>query len=205
MNDKLRAAHDKLQGAVAEIVSGDEWKGMLKVASKFHRYSFNNHLMIFLQRPDATVVAGFNRWKSLGRFVKKGEKGIAIFAPCRYKAKVETDAGEEQTVQQIRGFRVVHVFDISQTEGEDLPDLDAVRPKLLDVGAPDGIWDALVMQADAAGFEVIRNQRGSENGYCDFSSKQIAVRPDVTTAQAVKTLIHELGHALLHSEELPRS
>ena len=73
-NDKLRAAHDKLQEAVAEIVSGEEWKRMLQVASKFHNYSFNNQLMIFLQRPDATVVAGFNRWKSLGRFVKKGEK-----------------------------------------------------------------------------------------------------------------------------------
>jgi hypothetical protein len=151
MTDKLRAAHDKLQDAVAEIASGDDWKRMLKVASKFHRYSFNNHLMIFLQRPDAMVVAGFNRWKSLGRFVKKGEKGIAIFAPCRYKTKVETDAGEEQTVQQIRGFRVVHVFDISQTEGDDLPDLDAVRPKLLDADAPEGIWDALVAQAEAAG------------------------------------------------------
>jgi antirestriction protein ArdC len=204
MNDKLRTAHDKLQNAVAEIVSGDEWKRMLKIASKFHRYSFNNHLMIFLQRPDATVVAGFNRWKSLGRFVKKGEKGIAIFAPCRYKTKVETDAGEE-TVQQIRGFRVVHVFDISQTEGEELPDLDAVRPRLLDADAPEGIWDALVAQAAAAGFEVIRKRRGSENGYCDFSSKQIGVRPDVAPAQAIKTLIHELGHALLHSDELPRS
>ena len=205
MNDKLRAAHDKLQDAVAEIVSGDEWKRMLKVASRFHRYSFNNHLMIFLQRPDATVVAGFNRWKSLGRSVKKGEKGIAIFAPCKYKTKVETDAGEEQAVQQIRGFRVVHVFDISQTEGEELPDLDAVRPKLLDADAPEGIWDALVTRAEAAGFGVIRNQRGSENGYCDFSRKQIAVRPDVAPAQAVKTLIHELGHALLHGEELPKS
>ena len=74
MNDKLRAAHDQLQQAVAEIASGDDWKRMLQVVSKFHHYSFNNHLMIFCQRPDATVVAGFNRWKSLGRHVKKGEK-----------------------------------------------------------------------------------------------------------------------------------
>jgi hypothetical protein len=205
MTDKLRAAHDKLLEAVVDIVSGDDWKRMLKVASKFHRYSFNNHLMIFLQRPDATVVAGFNKWKSLGRFVKKGEKGIAIFAPCKYKTKVEDDDGNEKSFQQIRGFRVVHVFDISQTEGEELPDLDAVRPKLLDAGAPEGIWNALVAHADGAGFEVIRNQRGSENGYCDFLSKRIAVRPDVAPAQAIKTLIHELGHALLHSEELPRS
>ena len=186
-------------------MSGDDWKRMLEVVSKFHRYSFNNHLMIFLQRPDATVVAGFNRWKSLGRFVRKGEKGIAIFAPCRYKTKLEDDDGNEQSFQQIRGFRVVHVFDISQTEGDELPDLDAVRPKLLDGDAPEGIWDVLVTQANEAGYDVIRNRRGSENGYCDFSSKEIAVRPDVSAAQAAKTLVHELGHALLHGDEMPAS
>jgi hypothetical protein len=200
MNDKLRAAHEKLQQAVAEITSGNDWKRMLQVVSKFHRYSFNNHLMIFLQRPDATLVAGFNRWKSLGRFVKKGEKGIAIFAPCKYKAKVETEDGEERMLQQRRGFRVVHVFDISQTEGDELPDLDEVCPKLLDGAAPEGIWDALAGHATSIGYEVVRDQRGSENGYCDFLKKQIGVRPDVSTAQAVKTLIHELGHALLHAE-----
>ncbi len=197
--DRLKAAHDKLELAVAEIASGDDWKRMLQVVSKFHRYSFNNHLMIFMQRPDATVVAGFNRWKSLGRFVKKGEKGIAIFAPCRYNAIVEDENGDEQSVHQVKGFRVVHVFDISQTEGEDLPDLDAVRPRLLNGDAPDGIWDALVAHAAKINFEVIREQRGTENGYCDFAAKLIAVRPDVSSAQAVKTLIHELGHALLHS------
>ena len=205
MNEKLRAAHDKLQEAVAEIVSGDEWKRMLQVAAKFHRYSFNNHLMIFLQRPDATIVAGFNRWKSLGRFVKKGEKGIAIFAPCKYKTKIEDETGDEQVIDSIRGFRVVHVFDISQTDGEELPDLDAVRPKLLNADAPASIWDALVAQANGAGFEVIRHRRGTENGYCDFSRKQITVRPDVSPAQAVKTLIHELAHALLHAGDPPKS
>lgn len=204
-SDRLQQAHERLTQAVESIISGDDWKRMLKVASKFHRYSFNNHLMIFLQRPDATAVAGFNKWKSLGRFVKKGEKGIAIFAPCRYKTSIEDEHGNEKSFQQIRGFRVVHVFDISQTEGEELPDLDAVRPKLLDADAPEGVWETLVSQANTAGFEVIRNRRGSENGYCDFSSREIAVRPDVAPAQAVKTLIHELGHALLHSDELPRS
>lgn len=198
--DRLKAAHDRLQEAVAEIASGDDWKRMLQVVSKFHRYSFNNHLMIFMQRPDATVVAGFNHWKSLGRFVKKGEKGIAIFAPCKYKTLVEDQSGEESSLFQVRGFRVVYVFDISQTEGEDLPDLDAVRPKLLDADAPAGIWDALVEHADSIGFEVTRGQRGTEKGFCDFGAKLISVRSDVSAAQAVKTLIHELGHALLHSE-----
>lgn len=120
MNNKLQAAHDKLQEAVAEIVSGDEWKRMLQIAAKFHNYSFNNQLMIFLQRPEATVVAGFNRWKSLGRFVKKGEKGLAIFAPCKYKTKVEDDNGNDndKSFQQIRGFRVVHVFDTLSRESK---------------------------------------------------------------------------------------
>lgn len=204
-SDRLKEAHERLTEAVESIASGDDWKRMLKVASKFHRYSFNNQLMIFLQRPDATHVAGFNRWKSLGRIVKKGEKGLAIFAPCRYKTKVEDDNGNEKTLQSIKGFRVVHVFDISQTEGKELPGLDAVRPKLLDGDAPEGIWEVLVSQASDVGYEVIRDRKGSENGYCDFLTKQIAVRPDVSGAQALKTLIHELGHALLHGEDLPKS
>lgn len=198
--DRLRAAHDKLQAAVAEIVSGDDWKRMLKVISRFHKYSFNNHLMIFMQRPNATIVAGFNRWKSLGRFVRAGEKGIAIFAPCKYKATIEDENLDELSVHKISGYRIVHVFDISQTEGEELSDLEAVRPKLLDGAAPNGTWDALVGHAHSIGFDVIRRRRGSENGYCDFHTKRIAVRSDVAPAQAVKTLIHELGHALLHSE-----
>ena len=203
--DRLREAHDKLQAAVADIVSGDDWKRMLKVASKFHNYSFNNQLLIFLQRPDATRVAGFRKWQELNRFVRKGEKGIQIFAPCKYKTKIKDDNGDEQTLQQLRGFRVVHVFDISQTDGDPIEDLDAVRPKLLDGDAPEGIWDGLVSQANDAGFEVIRNQKGNENGYCDFLTKTIAVRPDVTDAQAVKTLVHELAHALLHSEDRPKT
>lgn len=199
-NDKLKAAIDKLQEAVAEIVSGDDWKRMLKVASNFHKYSFNNHLMVFCQRPDATLVAGFNKWKSMNRSVKKGEKGIAIFAPCKYRTKIEDDNGEEKSFQQLRGFRIVHVFDISQTDGDPIEDLDAIRPKLLDGDAPEGIWDALVTQAGAAGFEVVRDQKRNENGYCDLLNKRIGVRPDVAPAQAVKTLVHELGHALLHGD-----
>lgn len=234
--EALKQAHERLTDAVESIVSGDDWKRMLKVASNFHRYSFNNQLMIFLQRPDATVVAGFNRWKSLGRSVKKGEKGLAIFAPCKYKVPAEngpsghaSPAGKGQIKDQgdpsvsglavevaapngdrpktevLRGFRVVHVFDISQTDGEELPDLDAVRPKLLDGDAPEGIWEVLVAKANTAGYEVIREQRQGENGYCDFLNKRIAVRPDVEPAQAVKALVHELDRALLHGNDVVRN
>jgi antirestriction protein ArdC len=137
-SEALTQAHERLTEAVQSIVPGEDWERMLRTAAKFHRYSFHNQLLIFLQRPDATLVAGFRRWQQLGCHVRKGEKGIAIFAPCSYRTKVETEDGEEQTLQSIRGFRVVYVFDISQSEGEELPDLDAVRPKLLDAAAPEG-------------------------------------------------------------------
>jgi hypothetical protein len=204
-NDKLQAAHERLQRAVESIVSGEDWARMLKVASKFHKYSFNNHLMIFAQQPEATQVAGFRKWQELGRFVRKGEKGIAIFAPCRYRTKVEDEHGDEKTLQQIRGFRVVHVFDISQTDGEPLADLDAVKPQLLDGDAPEGLWDSLVAQANDAGFDVARESRGSANGFCDFVSGRIGIRPDVSDLQSVKTLVHELAHGLLHKDDRPKS
>ena len=119
--DRLKQAHERLTQAVESIVSGADWQRMLKIASKFHNYSFNNQLLIFLQRPEASHVAGFNRWKSLGRMVKKGEKGIAILAPCKYKTKLEDDNGEEQTLQQVRGFRVVYVFDTLSRDSRECP------------------------------------------------------------------------------------
>jgi hypothetical protein len=100
---------------------------------------------------------------------------------------------------------LVYVFDIAQTEGDELPDLDAVRPKLLSGDAPVELWDALVSQANAAGYEVIRETKGNANGYCDFLNKRIAVRPDVEPLQAVKTLVHELAHALLHGGDVKPS
>ena len=216
--DKLQEAHDRLTQAIESIVSGEDWQWMLKVASKFHSYSFNNQLMIFMQKPDATLVAGFNKWKSMNRIVRKGQKGIAIFAPCRYRVDVVSQVTErssplasasapdnDKPKMQLRGFRIVHVFDISQTDGEPIEDLEALRPTLLDGDAPEGIWDALVSQAKDAGFQVIRRQKGNENGYCDFVKKEIAVRLDVSSAQAIKTLVHELGHALLHGDKEKRS
>jgi len=179
---------------------------MLAVASRFHSYSLNNQLLIFSQRPDATRVAGFHTWRSLGRGVRKGEKGLAIFAPCTNKRRVvqidPSDAEDDAFVKTLTGFRVVYVFDFSQTEGEPLEALDAVRPELLSGGSSSGLWDALVAQANAAGFQVVRKQRRSENGYCDFGAREIGVRPDVDDLQADKTLVHELAHALLHGDAL---
>jgi DNA primase len=96
------------------------------------------------------------------------------------------------------------VFDIAQTEGEPIEELDAVRPQLLEGEAPPAMWDALVGAAEESGFEVIRDRKRTENGYCDLGNKVIAVRPDVTPAQGVKTLVHELAHALLHGDGVAR-
>jgi antirestriction protein ArdC len=205
VKDALRNAHERLQDAVSALISGEDWQRMLQVASKFHRYSFNNQLLILCQRPNATRVAGYRKWQEFGRHVRKGEKGIAILAPCKYRTKIEDDSGEEMTVQSIRGFRVAYVFDVSQTEGEPLPEVDSLRPKLLEGEAPEGIWDRLVELATSEGFDVVRQRRNAENGYCDFGEREIGVRPDVTPAQAVKTLVHELGHGLLHGNDTIRT
>lgn len=98
-----------------------------------------------------------------------------------------------------RGFKVGHVFDIDQTEGDPIEDLDALSPELLTGETPPELWDALVGHAHAAGFEVVRVRKATENGYCNLTAK-IGVRPDVDELQAVKTLVHELAHAAYHSK-----
>jgi hypothetical protein len=137
--------------------------------------------------------------------VKEHNGTTASGSALAVKVAAEPNGEDRPKAEIIRGFRIVHVFDISQTDGDPIEDLDAICPKLLDGDAPEGIWDALVLQAEAAGFEVVRDQKRNENGYCDFLGKKIAVRSDVAPAQALKTLIHELGHALLHSEDRPKT
>ncbi len=170
-----------------------------------------NLLLIALQAPQATRVAGFRSWQSLGRQVRKGERGIVILAPCTYrpKATARTEsaapAGPEPATtssggaapqgaggkQQVRGFRAVHVFALHQTEGAPLPE---VAPTLLVGQAPAGLWDALEGQVLAHGYTVHRGDTGPANGWTEPASRTVRVSSDVDDAQAVKTLIHELAH-----------
>lgn len=194
--DKLTAAHDDLVAAVEALTSGDDWRAMLEVAGRFHRYSANNVFLIMLQAPEATRVAGYRTWQSFGRQVRKGEKGIRILAPCTRSRTFVDDEGQEQRATWISGFTTVAVFDVSQTDGENLPD---VSPVLLE-GSAAGLWDALAAQVKAAGYTLERGDCGGANGRTDHSVKTVRVRDDVSDAQATKTLAHELAHVMLHPD-----
>src|SRR5690348_9342487 len=145
-NDKLGRAHELLTRAVGELVSGEDWAAMLSLAGRFHRYSANNALLINLQCPDATRVAGYQAWQRLGRQVRKGEKGIAILAPVVYRRRPVDATDPDALVGVLAGFRVAFVFDISQTEGDPLPEIPVVA---LAGDAPAAPWDLLANQVGA--------------------------------------------------------
>ncbi len=215
-DDKLAALHEQISDGVAALVESQGWRAMLDTAAKFHSYSLGNLLLIGAQAPQANRVAGFRTWQSLGRQVRKGERGIAILAPCTYRPKAAEraepagpaapagPAGQEPATasgggvapegvggKQVRGFRVVHVFAQYQTEGAPLPE---VAPTLLVGQAPAGLWDALERQVLGHGYTVHRGDTGRANGWTDPTSRTVRVSSDVDDAQAVKTLIHELAH-----------
>lgn len=217
-DDKLNALHARLVDAVADLVHSENWARMLTVAARFPTYSPSNVLLIAAQRPDASQVAGIRTWNSLGRRVTKGEHGIAILAPCVYRSEEADrqpqgasaqdgdtspagDAGLPRTA--LRGFRVVHVFDVSQTEGPPLPD---VTPRLLTGQAPVGLWDQLSQLAADDGYELRRDDcPPGVNGWTAPGEHVIVVAHGLEPAQAVKTLTHELAHVRAnHADRFPR-
>lgn len=196
--EKVAALTAQLDEQLTELVTGEDWTRALAMQAKFHSYSANNVFLILIQRPDATRVAGYRRWQSLGRQVRKGEKGIAILAPCVY---TKTDEATGEKVRRLGGFRVEHVFDLSQTDGEPLD--EPVRPVLLAGEAPAGLWDALAAQVEGAGYTVERGDCGGANGRTSPADRTVRVRADVDDAQAAKTLAHELAHVLLVDHHNP--
>jgi len=165
----------------------------LDAMGRFHAYSFNNVMLILSQQPDATRVAGFRMWKSLGRSVKKGEKGIAIFAPMRVKEKQESENADEEDASRVI-FRVVHVFDVAQTEGEPLPEPVRVG------GDPGEYLDRLCEAVVTSGITL---ETSFELGAADGVSKggSIALRPGLSRAEYFSVLVHEWAHELLHQKD----
>lgn len=197
--ERLEKAHEMLVAKTAALTTSEGWREYLEFASRFHNYSLNNLLLILCQRPDATRVAAFRKWQEFGRNVKKGEKSIGIFAPSTRKVKTEDKVtGEEKERRVLLGFRIVSVFDVSQTEGDPLPE-DPRQPVLLDGEAPEGLWQSLAEMVFDAGYTLRRGPsvRG-ENGFTSPADKVVQVTEGLSDAQAVKTLAHEIGHMLLH-------
>jgi antirestriction protein ArdC len=162
----------------------------LKAIGRFHRYSLNNVLLIALQKPHASYVAGFRTWNELGRFVKKGEKGIMILAPI-VRRKIEDEGTADEAPRAIGGFRAAYVFDVSQTDGKDLPQIGVVQ------GDPRGYSDRLRQFAIVQGIAVeysheIAPARGTSYG------GRIALLPGQSPAEEFSTMAHELAHELLH-------
>jgi hypothetical protein len=203
---KLRELHDTLTRQVETLTTSEGWQAMLRAAARFHQYSPSNVLPIVAQRPDATHVAGIRTWNALGRHVRRGEKSIAILAPRLARAapsEVAVTSEPSEPVDPVaganllRGFLVVHVFDVGQTDGEPLP---GVEPRLLNGEVPPQLWGLLVQVAETEGYTLERGACGGANGWTDFTRRVIRVRDDVSPRQACKTLAHELGHAMADHE-----
>lgn len=196
MDDKIAAYRGELNNAIASLASDEVWHSYLNTMAKFHRYSLYNQLLIQAQTDGkATRVAGFNKWKDLGRSVKKGEKGISIFAPRLVNQKdengnvVRDDNG--RAIKRFAGYSTATVFDISQTEGEDLPSLDTQ----LSVDPPAGFIDDLHASIEAEGYTVRYDDlSGGTQGYTDPRSKEVVILTSLNPAHRAKTLAHELGH-----------
>lgn len=188
----------KLTQGIAELTNSDRWRDYLNAARRFHTYSFSNVLLIHRQMPTASRAAGFHTWRGLGRAVRRGERAIWILAPItkRLAANDDDSAADPKEAQQvIVSFRAVPVFDVSQTDGERLPQ---AASRLIGDG-PEGAFDLLRRVTGTFGYSVtIEPLPGERNGDCTFAERRIRVREGLAPAQSAKTLAHELGHALMH-------
>ena len=206
--EKVRELTEQLKAGVQDIFSSGKYAEYLNTLSRFHRYSYRNSMLIYLQNPKATYVAGFQRWKTLDRTVNKGEKGLQILAPSPYKVTVEVTHDENNNplpepanreVQRM-GFKVAYVFDVSQTSGKALPEL--AHRLTGQVGDYEKLMRALQkISPYPIAFEPIE---GGALGFCSHKQRQIVIREGLSQEQTVKTTIHELAHALLHTPDVER-
>jgi hypothetical protein len=192
--ERLQSLHDQLTEGVERLATSEGWTHYLNMASRLHRYSANNTLLILLQRPDATAVAGYREWQKMGRQVRQGSQAIWILAPNKYKTEIENEeTGEKDTAFRLRGFRPAGVFALEDTDGPELP-----KPKLLAGEAPAAVWDGVVGLLQAAGYRVSREEIQSRaNGDTDPRTQRVRVDSRLSPFQALKTLIHEHHHVAL--------
>lgn len=198
-NPKLQPTLDLLEEGVKGITDSRSFKEFLRFQSRFHEYSFNNTMLILLQRPSATRVAGFKRWKELDRHVKKGERGIKILAPVFRKVE-DPETGEE--IRVMCGCKPVTVFALDQTTGADLPQPPAVGEVVEGPDSPDaarGLERKLRIVCEREGVEVSASRLGRGNyGYYDRLNTRIVLSQSLSEIERAMTLAHELVHHFLH-------
>lgn len=226
--DRLREITDSIEQGIKDLFESDKYRQYLRTMSRFHRYSVNNTLLIAMQRPDATHIAGFSNWRNqFGRHVRKGEKGIQIIAPTPYKKKIEEvkidpatkaplldkdgNAIMEEIEIKIPRFRVVSVFDVSQTDGRPLPEI--VSDLAGDVQHHDTFMEALYRSSPVP--ISIEPITPTTDGYFSLTDQSITIRAGMSEVQTVCASVHEIAHAKLHnyavantqsgeSEEIPK-
>ncbi len=214
--NQVREITEKLEQGMEELFESERYKNYLQVMSKFYNYSFNNTLLIAMQKPGATLIAGYNSWKNnFQRQVKRGEKGIKILAPAPYKIKKMVERIDPNTQKPVLGkdgkplmqeielkipsFKVVSVFDVSQTEGKELPSI-GVDELTGDVEQYADFFKAAKLAAPVpVDFEKIES---GAKGYYSQTDKRIAINEGMSELQNIKTLIHETAHAKLHDIDL---
>lgn len=228
---KLDELHERLTGAVEQLVTGKDWRRALEFAARFRSRSFGNTLLIWAQHqgafekgrvpdPEPSYVAGYKQWQSLGRQVAKGQPGYMIFAPVtsrfasstpqdgeswRRLGRFEKPKSGEAVRSRMIAARPAYVWDVSQTTGDPVP--ERPTPHLLEGEAPAGLWEGLAGLVEADGYRVLRVEHegmiGGANGLTDYTARTVAVRTNMDPAAQVKTLAHELGHVRLHGPDNP--
>ena len=211
-NEKIKELTEKLQAGIQELHDSEKYRDYLRTMAKFHHYSFNNSLLIWAQRPDATAVAGYRAWQTkFGRTVNPGAKGIMIYAPSSYKRtlrEVVTDAdgnpvldkdGNKVTREVERtfpNFKISYCFAYEDTSGKPLPSIVSILDK--DVDNYDSVMDALRKISPAPiRFDSVG---GGANGYYDLVNREIVVKDTLPQAQKIKTAVHEVAHSILHDK-----
>ncbi|MFI3214790.1 MAG: YodL domain-containing protein [Eubacteriales bacterium] len=212
--ERLKEITDSIEVGIQNLFESEKYTQYLRTMSRFPRYSLNNTMLIAMQKPDATLVAGFNKWKdSFSRYVKKGEKGIKIIAPTPYKIKEEREKVDpitqapvldangkveiEEVERQIPMFRVVSIFDISQTEGEPLPSL--VNDLTGDVAQFSLFMEAIKRTSPVP--IAMEQMPSDKDGYYDLKNERIAIREGMSEVQTISAAIHEMAHSMLHSRK----
>ncbi|MGL5272436.1 MAG: LPD16 domain-containing protein, partial [Phocaeicola sp.] len=211
--ERLKEITDSIETGIKDMFESDKYRTYLQTMSRFHKYSLNNTMLIAMQKPDATLVAGFNKWKDgFGRNVKKGEKGIKIIAPVPYKVKEEQQKLDpvtnaplldkdgkvqlEEVERQIPTFRVVSVFDVSQTEGKEIPSL--VNDLVGNVEHFDAFMEAL-KRTSPVPIDIKPTHDGSD-GYYHLEDKTITIREGMSEIQTISATVHEIAHSKLHDK-----